>query len=631
MSVASSGGSGSSGRRHIGFRRGVRGVLRCVVLFLSVFCAALLPVPAVSQSGDASPPAGSGDIDRVARTLTSGIVDDSRVALLPLDRRVGLPEEAHRRFYDALANALGRSAKRGIRMVSGPRQRAIYRHLVETYEKDLDAELKSILQSAKADFVVICLWKTDDPGGFELSCAPSGVETIERLDGGDVRFHWDSEAEYLEFVVARLGRSVLGNRDVGGVQEVRMHDRGFGGRTELTDFVTGLLQQEAMEVAGERGFPGTSGRTGWDYRLEGEVWHPNDERIRLWIRLYERDRSNGAQERLVSGDDVYLAVSSLPANLRPLEISLVDETWWAVRRSTIRTHPGSHEKVGSLVPGTEVYVTARATGRRGQEWLRVELEDERTGFVLASSLSETQTVHSGATGRDGSRAAGKTPRSPASGEGGTVRPSPGVKEPAAVLAGGLRLSDWLLLAEDRLRKGDYRALLVEGTGHVRAHGAHASVEAVLERALAGLLKGLDAGDEASARETLATVEQIRGVVGERAELSRLEAEAHVRLGQHPEAVEAYRSWLDLALADHPRRREMLLAMRSAERGESGPEVVAIGEVIRDCDGVWCPELVVVPAGSYMMGSPESEAGRGDDEGPVHRVTIGEPLAVECTR
>ena len=273
MSVASSDGSGSSGRRHIGFRRGVRGVLRCVVLFLSVFCAALLLVPAVSQSGDASPPAGSGDIDRVARTLMSGIVDGSRVALLPLDRRVGLPEEAHRRFYDALANALGRSAKRGIRMVSGPRQRAIYRHLVETYEKDLDAELKSILQSAQADFVVICLWKRDDPGGFELSCAPSGVETIERLDGGDVRFHWESEAEYLEFVVARLARNVLGNRDVGGVQKVRMHDRRFGGRTELTDFVTGLLQQEAMEVAGERGFPGTSGRTGWDYRLEGEVWH----------------------------------------------------------------------------------------------------------------------------------------------------------------------------------------------------------------------------------------------------------------------------------------------------------------------------------------------------------------------
>ena len=489
MPVDSCGNSGSAGRSarlgtEIG--PGVGGGVRRALLALPLLAAMCLPLPA-----------GAADIDVLARTLMSSIVDGSRVALLPLDRRVGLPEEAHRRFYDALANALGRSAKRGIRMVSGPRQRAIYRHLVETYEENLDAELKSMLQSAKADFVVMCLWKTDDPKGFELSCAPSGVETIERLDGGDVGFEWESEAEYLEFVVARLARSVLGNRDVGGVREVRLHDRRFGGRTDLTDFVTGLLQQEAMEVAGERGFPGTSGRTGSDYRLEGEVWHPNDERVRLWIRLYERDRSNGAEEHLARGDDASLTVSSLPANLRPLEMALVDETWWASRRSTVRVWPGSHEKVGTLGAGTEVYVTARVTGRRGREWLRVELEDERTGFVLASSLSEAQSAGLGGTGRDGSHAAAEASPSPVSGEDGTARPVPGAQEPAVgapepelsaiVHVGKFRRSDWLLLAEDRLLEGDYRTLLVEGTGHVRAHGAHAGVNAVLERALAGLM------------------------------------------------------------------------------------------------------------------------------------------------
>ena len=36
---------------------------------------------------------------------------------------------------------------------------------------------------------------------------------------------------------------------------------------------------------------------------------------------------------------------------------------------------------------------------------------------------------------------------------------------------------------------------------------------------------------------------------------------------------------------------------------------------------------MVPPGSFMMGSPASEAGRDDDEGPVHRVTIGYSLAV----
>ena len=50
-----------------------------------------------------------------------------------------------------------------------------------------------------------------------------------------------------------------------------------------------------------------------------------------------------------------------------------------------------------------------------------------------------------------------------------------------------------------------------------------------------------------------------------------------------------------------------------------------GSTFRDCAG--CPLMVVVPAGSFRMGSPAGETNRDDDEGPVHRVTIGEPLAV----
>ncbi len=50
-----------------------------------------------------------------------------------------------------------------------------------------------------------------------------------------------------------------------------------------------------------------------------------------------------------------------------------------------------------------------------------------------------------------------------------------------------------------------------------------------------------------------------------------------------------------------------------------------GERFSDCAA--CPEMAVVPAGSFMMGSPESEEGRWDDEGPRRRVTIGRPFAV----
>jgi formylglycine-generating enzyme required for sulfatase activity len=42
---------------------------------------------------------------------------------------------------------------------------------------------------------------------------------------------------------------------------------------------------------------------------------------------------------------------------------------------------------------------------------------------------------------------------------------------------------------------------------------------------------------------------------------------------------------------------------------------------------YCPEMVVVPAGSFMMGSPPSEQGRHSFEGPQHQVTIAKPFAV----
>ena len=53
-------------------------------------------------------------------------------------------------------------------------------------------------------------------------------------------------------------------------------------------------------------------------------------------------------------------------------------------------------------------------------------------------------------------------------------------------------------------------------------------------------------------------------------------------------------------------------------------VLQVFEVFRDC--AFCPQMVVVPAGTFTMGSPESEEFRGEAEGPQRSVTIGAPFA-----
>lgn len=55
------------------------------------------------------------------------------------------------------------------------------------------------------------------------------------------------------------------------------------------------------------------------------------------------------------------------------------------------------------------------------------------------------------------------------------------------------------------------------------------------------------------------------------------------------------------------------------------EAQEAGDVFRDCEV--CPDMVVVPAGSFMMGSLDSETAVHGDEKPQHRVTIGYTFAV----
>lgn len=79
--------------------------------------------------------------------------------------------------------------------------------------------------------------------------------------------------------------------------------------------------------------------------------------------------------------------------------------------------------------------------------------------------------------------------------------------------------------------------------------------------------------------------------------------------------------------------------QGAERPDSGPQPAAAalpaaivtprqlkaGDIFRDCPS--CPEMVVIPTGEFVMGSPGDEAGREIDEGPQRTVRIEVSLAV----
>ena len=104
------------------------------------------------------------------------------------------------------------------------------------------------------------------------------------------------------------------------------------------------------------------------------------------------------------------------------------------------------------------------------------------------------------------------------------------------------------------------------------------------------------------------------------------------LGILQDLVKAHK-WLNFAAslgaAAAVAERDALAAIMTPQEVVAAREQAAAWRPVpirfRDCDE--CPELVVVPAGSFEMGSPQSRARRYNNEGPVHRVEIGHPFAV----
>src|SRR5262249_16523912 len=56
------------------------------------------------------------------------------------------------------------------------------------------------------------------------------------------------------------------------------------------------------------------------------------------------------------------------------------------------------------------------------------------------------------------------------------------------------------------------------------------------------------------------------------------------------------------------------------------QTLKAGDSFKECSSD-CPEMIVVPAGSFTMGSPATEDGHKPPEEPQHNVTIARPLAI----
>jgi formylglycine-generating enzyme required for sulfatase activity len=58
---------------------------------------------------------------------------------------------------------------------------------------------------------------------------------------------------------------------------------------------------------------------------------------------------------------------------------------------------------------------------------------------------------------------------------------------------------------------------------------------------------------------------------------------------------------------------------------AGPLEHEVGSTFKDCEN--CPEMVVVPAGRFLMGAAKAEKGRQAAEEPQHEVTVAAPFAI----
>ncbi len=166
-------------------------------------------------------------------------------------------------------------------------------------------------------------------------------------------------------------------------------------------------------------------------------------------------------------------------------------------------------------------------------------------------------------------------------------------------------------AQTAKERAEERAAKAEVTASTAA-GAQKQAEANYDAALGERDRALAAKVKAENAANVLAVKLKEAQTGREASEARIAALTAKLEGSEKQLAEA-------AERDAANAKAKLMKLLSAEAALNP------GQSFKEC--VNCPEMVVVPAGSFTMGSPESEPERTGDEGPQHEVTFAKPFAV----
>ncbi len=137
---------------------------------------------------------------------------------------------------------------------------------------------------------------------------------------------------------------------------------------------------------------------------------------------------------------------------------------------------------------------------------------------------------------------------------------------------------------------------------------------------------LDQVRAALEREQAAHGESEKALARERAALRRGQHTLAVAAGLFACVVVGAIGWYNQAYLREQYHWRMAMEPTVSTAAEEVEKASKHGAGFREC-AKGCPMMIVIPAGSFLMGSPEIEQDRNADEGPQHEVTIPKAFAV----